>query len=160
MCSLSALNGGWPLNNLLIIANKVSSIGILNIDIGTKNDINAGPLNSSNVIIAIINPRNVAQSPANILAGLKLCNKNPKVEPSISNVKIITRLPYLPWKNPIIAIVVKNIIQIPLLSPSSPSIKFIMLAHATINNIVIGDANIPKLSVYPKALIWSKRIPP
>ena len=33
MCSLSALNGGWPLSNLLIIANKVSSIGILNIDI-------------------------------------------------------------------------------------------------------------------------------
>ena len=99
----------WMVVLLLIIANKVSSIGIPNIVTGTKNDINAGPLNSSNVITAIINPINVAPSPANIFAllnGLKLWTKNPKVEPNIISVNIITRLPNLPWKKPIIAIVI------------------------------------------------------
>ena len=68
-CCLSAWNGGCPLSNLLIIANDVSKIGIPKIVIGIKNEINAGPLNSNKVITAIINPINVAQSPANILAG-------------------------------------------------------------------------------------------
>ena len=36
-CSLSASNGGFPFNNLLIIANNVSRIGIPNIVTGTKN---------------------------------------------------------------------------------------------------------------------------
>ena len=76
-----------------------------NIVTGTKNDISAGPLNSSKVITPIMKPMNVAQSPANIFAGWKLCNKNPKVDPNIINVNIITKLPYLPWKNPIIPIV-------------------------------------------------------
>lgn len=94
------------MSNLLIIANNVSNIGMLSIDIGTKKEINAGPLNSSKVITAIINPIKVAQSPAKILAGLKLCSKNPKVDPNIIRVKTITKLPYLPWKKPIIAIVI------------------------------------------------------
>ena len=37
-----------------------------------KKDIKAGPLNSNNVITAIINPIKVAPSPANIFAGWKL----------------------------------------------------------------------------------------
>ena len=90
------MNGGSPFSNLLIIANKVSSIGIAKIDTGTKNEINAGPLNSSKVIIPIINPINVAQSPANILAGWKLCNKNPNVDPNMISVSVKTKLPYLP----------------------------------------------------------------
>ena len=89
-----------------MIANKVSKIGIPRIVNGTKNDIKAGPLNSSNVIIEIINPMNVAQSPAKIVAGLKLCSKNPNVEPNIISVNVITKLPYLAWKNPIMAIVI------------------------------------------------------
>ena len=78
------------------MANKVSSIGILKIETGIKNEIRAGPLNSNSVITAIMKPIYVAQSPAKILAGLKLCSKKPNVEPSIINVNNITKLPYLP----------------------------------------------------------------
>ena len=52
-----------------MIANRVSSIGIPNIVTGTKKEISAGPLNSKRVMTLIMNPMNVAQSPANIFAG-------------------------------------------------------------------------------------------
>ena len=74
---MSAENIGCLFNALLIIANNVSSIGIASIASGTNNDINAGPLNSSNVITDIMNPKNVEQSNAKIFAGWKLNNKNP-----------------------------------------------------------------------------------
>ena len=45
----------------------------------------------------------------------------------------------------------KNIVAIPPAKPSSPSIKFIQFITATINIIVIGLANIPKLRYKPKA---------
>ena len=79
-----------------MIANKVSKIGIAKIDTGTKKDIKAGPLNSSNVIIAMMNPMKVAPSPANIFAGWKLWNQNPSVDPNIISVNVITKLPNLP----------------------------------------------------------------
>ena len=44
-------------------------------------------LNPNKVITDIINPKNIDPvSPINILAGLKLCFKNPSVLPSIINV--------------------------------------------------------------------------
>ena len=69
---MSAEKIGFPFNVRLIIANSVSNIGIAKIVIGTKKEVSAGPLNSNREIIAIIKPRNVEQSPANILALWKL----------------------------------------------------------------------------------------
>ena len=60
---------GCRFNTLLIIAKAVSSIGIANINKGTKNEVSAGPLNYKREITAIINPSNWVQSPAKIVAG-------------------------------------------------------------------------------------------
>ena len=52
-----------------MIAKDVSKIGIPKIIKGTNKDVKAAPLNSSKVIMEIINPIKVAESPANIFAG-------------------------------------------------------------------------------------------
>ena len=85
-----------------MIANKVSSIGIARIISGIINDVIVTFLNPNKAITAIINPMKLEpQSPANIVAGLKLYTKNPKVDPNI--VKASTKSnPVFPW---IIAII-------------------------------------------------------
>ena len=100
------------------------------------------------------------ESPINILAGLKLCHKKPKVLPNIINVSNISNPLALLITRAIIPIVKKYIEDSPPASPSNPSIKFIQLITETINKIVIGILNIPKLIYIPKALISCNTIPP
>ena len=127
-----------PFSLLLIIAQKVSSIGTTKMQSGIIIEDVSIDLNPSKVITAIINPKNIEpESPINILAGLKLWSKNPKVEPNIINVST-TDNPILPWRYAIIPIVKKNIALIPPASPSSPSIKFKQFIQPNVNKIVLG----------------------
>ena len=70
----------------------------------------------------IINPKNIEpESPINILAGLKLWTKNPKLEPNIIKVSKNAKssLHLHAASTPMNK---KNIADIPLASPSNPSI--------------------------------------
>ena len=91
-----------PFNALLIIANNVSKIGIAKIRSGIIIEVIVTFLNPKSAIIAIINPKNIEPlSPINILAGLKLYTRNPKVDPSIINVNTKSS----PADPPIVAII-------------------------------------------------------
>ena len=58
---------------MINIANNVSNIGIANINNGIIKDVIVTFLNPNKAITEIINPINIdPESPANILAGLKL----------------------------------------------------------------------------------------
>ena len=72
-CSLSGFPIDSPFINLLKIASSVSSIGINNMSIGIRNDVNVAVLNPKSDITATINPKNILPvSPINIVVGLKL----------------------------------------------------------------------------------------
>ena len=77
------------------------------------------------------------ESPANILAGGKLCTRKPNTEPNIMKAMIKSN-PKWPCKVAIIPIVKKYIALIPPESPSNPSIKLIQLMHPKIKKIVNG----------------------
>ena len=95
----------WPFKILLIIANIVSKIGIAKTSNGINKDVIVTFLNPRRAITAIINPKNMEpESPAKMVAGLKLWTKNPKVEPNITKVKTQSKLS-LPWIAAIIPMV-------------------------------------------------------
>ena len=90
-----------------LILIRLTPESINKINIGIKNEVSVAVLNPNNAITAIINPKNIdPESPANILAGLKLWTKNPKVEPNITKVNTQSKLS-LPWIAAIIPMVKK-----------------------------------------------------
>ena len=93
---------------------------------------------------AMVNPRKrLPESPINILAGLKLKNKNPvKAPKSESIITVMTGIAKCKVR---ITITPQAAAQIPAASPSRPSIKFTALVIPTIQKIVISHERAPKL---------------
>ena len=81
------------------MANNVSRIGTARIASGAKIDVITVVLNPNKDITEITYPINMApESPAKILAGLKLWNKKPKVLPNIIKAKVNSSPVNLSWK--------------------------------------------------------------
>jgi len=101
------------------------------------------PYKEKTEIIKPIN--NDPVSPRKMLAGWKLYGKKPIKAATRVNIRIGTYvLVTVKKKKPVIALVVRAIIETPVAKPSRPSRRFTAFVMATIQIIVIGMLSQPK----------------
>lgn len=140
-CSLSAFKIPFIdllLITLLIIAKKVSSIGIKNTMSGAIITMAVYVFATPNIeIIERQYPKKLDPiSPIKVLAGFKLNGKNPEIPPAKAVISIID-ISGDPFNTNTINKEKHDIKHIPDDNPSNPSIKLIALVIPTIHTIVI-----------------------